>query len=139
MPDATISIATGFNGGVTVGISADSYGEALVLSRDLFGEDGEDVLEGLLNHLKAQSILGSKAVENATVVSLGGTVEPAQQQQARPAAAAGTATQQSAPAAGGPPPGQNHDPQDPTKTKWVPAGTSKKPPYKSYPGFWAKP
>lgn len=46
--------------------------------------------------------------------------------------------QPEAPRADGPPPGQFCDPKDPSKTKWVPGGTSKKT-NKPYAGFWAAP
>lgn len=126
-----LSVATGFNGGVSVGIHADSWAEFVELCRDVYGsEAGPDTAEGLYAYLAAQAKAGTAALEQSAVALIQGTLGG---QPVSP-----LAPFNSAPAAGGPPPGQTCDPRDPTKTKWVPGGFSQKT-QKEYKGFWAKP
>jgi hypothetical protein len=127
-----INIATGFSGGVSVGVAVDTYAELTAVFIDLFGEAGPDVVDGLLANLQAQSLAGTAALEQATKQSVEGTLGV-------PAPGNFGAPPVFQPAsAGGPPPGQTHDPADPAKTKWVPAGVSKKT-NKPYAGFWSAP
>lgn len=120
-----LNVATGFQGGVTVGISADTWEEFVNLSRDVWGENGQEVAEGLYAQLQAAALGGHTALAGAVQQQLGGVAAPPAQQYTAP------------PTAGGPPPGQTHDPRDPSKTKWIPAGISKA--GKPYQGFWAAP
>lgn len=122
---------TGFGGGVSVGIYADTYEDLKDRFRDVFGPgDGTDVLDGLMAKLQVESNRALAELAQGTAASLGG--------QAPAAAAPAAAPASSAPNPNGPPPGQFHDPKDPTKTKWVPPGFSKKT-QRNYDGFWTKP
>lgn len=142
------SVATGFQGGVTVGIAADTWSEFVQLCADAFGEGGPEIASGLYAALQAQSLVGHETLLQVTARQFGGgAVQPAVQQQVPPAAdpwgnppvpafAPNTAPPQTAPPQG-PPPGQFCDPRDPEKTKYVAAGVSKA--GKPYGAFWTYP
>lgn len=147
------NVASGFNGGVTVGINADSWDEFVTLCRQVWGEEGDAVAYGLYQNLRNQAAMPTETQAVGMLQAQLGAVPPPdaqvgmyQQPPAQPA------YQQQPPAyqqpqyqqgyaqndPNGPPPGQAHDPSDPTKTKWVKAGVSSKT-GRPYPGFWAKP
>lgn len=124
----SFAVATGFQGGVTVGFYADTFGELQGKFQEAFGVDGTDILDGLLAKMQAESILGSRTLEQVVSGALDATtVTPTTTASVHPAGDPN-----------GPPPGQTCDPKDPSKTKWVPAGVSQKT-KKPYPGFWATP
>lgn len=141
------NVASGFNGGVTVGINADNWEQFVYLCEQAYPGNGELVARGLYGNLLSQSGLTQVNTEARAVdvlqSQLGAVAVPPapqyaqspQQYQQQP-----PVYQQAPPvqAQNGPPPGQTCDPSDPTKTKWVPPGHSNKT-GRDYPGFWAKP
>lgn len=141
------NVASGFNGGVTVGINADTWEQFVYLCEQVWPGRGEAVAHGLYNNLKAQAGLATTSeVQAVDVLQSQLGAQPLPQPlpaylQGQPAYQQQPPVYQQAPpvqAQNGPPPGQTCDPSDPTKTKWVPPGHSNKT-GRDYPGFWAKP
>lgn len=135
---------TGFQGGVSVGITADTFAEFVAYCEQVWPGEGSTVARGLYQILKGNAVvvaptegqavqmlqqqMGAVPVQQATQVQQAYGQQYAQQ----------PPPYQQQFNSNGPPPGQTCDPNDPTKTKWVPPGVSSKT-GKAYKGFWAKP
>lgn len=137
------NVASGFQGGVTVGISADSWQEFVGLCQQVWGDQGLLVAQGLYNNLRSYAGTVEAGAVAALESQMGGQVQQVRlpdgyQQQVPQGYASQPPPVQPQVIDNGPPPGQTCDPTDPTKTKWVKAGVSKKT-GKPYPGFWARP
>jgi hypothetical protein len=128
--DSKLNVSTGFAGGISVSFRADSISELRALASEAYGlEAGDEFVDGLLKSALSQlPIAGAVANLNDGGVS----TSPS------PFVNTTTAPRTVPQPLQDTPPGVAHDPKDPTKTKWVPAGVSKNT-GKPYQGFWAKP
>lgn len=146
-------VATGFQGGVTVGIHADTWEQFVNFCESAWPGEGLDVARGLYAILKNNALVIAPTEAQAQQMlqsQLGAVPIPPEQppvyQPPYPQQPPAPPVYPQVPPQGyvqqpdpnGPPPGQTHDPNDPTKTKWVPPGFSQKT-QRNYKGFWAKP